>query len=94
MSDLIKSLLRAASHRSGKKKRAKRKTKRRAGKRKPKIVFRTRTRTIVKVRRVRVKGHTVRRKTSKKRRAKKSGKRKLQFGSPAWRKKYMKGKRR
>ena len=89
MSDLIKSLLRAASHRSGKKKKAKRKTKRRASKRKPKIVFRTRTRTIVKVRRVRV-GHTAKRKTSKKRRAKKSGKRKLKFGSPAWRKKYMK----
>jgi hypothetical protein len=30
-----------------------------------------------------------RRKVAKKRRAKKSGKRKLKFGSPAWRKKYM-----
>lgn len=86
--NLLASIDRALRSRSGKKKKAKRKTKRRASKRKPTIVFRTRTRTIVKVRRVHVKDHSAKRKTSKKPRHEAQSKPK--FGSPAWRKKYMK----
>ena len=92
--NLLASIERSLRSRSGgkKKRKAKRKTKRRASKRKAKIVFRTRTKTVVRHvhHRPKARHGAVRRMTSKKRRAKKSGKRKLKFGSPAWRKKYMK----
>ncbi|HEY2405318.1 MAG TPA: hypothetical protein VGI10_04920 [Polyangiaceae bacterium] len=97
MSDaLIKKIDKAVAKRPARPAKKKRSSsKPRSKPRKPRIVFRTRTKTVVKVRRVFVKGSSssTRRKTSKKRPAKKGG-RKPKFGSPAWRKKYMKrGKR-
>jgi hypothetical protein len=75
MSDLLKQIHNALKRKPGKKKaRRKASKKRRASKRKPKIVFRTRTRTVVKYRRVAAKRPHARRKTSKKRRTKKGGK--------------------
>jgi hypothetical protein len=91
MSDLLKQIHNALKRKPGKKKaRRKSSKKRRASKRKPKIVFRTRTRTVVKYRRVAAKRSPARRKTSKKGSKKRKTGRKLKFGSPAWRKKYMK----
>ncbi len=93
---------RSGSKKKRAKRKTKRKTKRRASKPKTKIVFRTRTivkRVRSKPRRSASHGGAVmsayalkrrRAKIAKNRRAKKSGKRKLKFGSPAWRKKYMK----
>lgn len=79
MINLLKQLESAVKrqHRGGKKKKAKRKAKRRATPRKPKIVFRTRVRTVHVHHRAKAakRSHSsVRRKSSKKRRAKKGGK--------------------
>ena len=84
MSDsLIKALEKATTtrRRGGKKKRKSAKKRRTRKARAPKVKIRFRTKTVVK--RVYV------RKAAKKRAApKRRGKRKLKFGSPAWRKKY------
>ncbi len=92
MSDSLIKALERSSRRGGKKRKASKKRRTKRSARKPTVKIRFRTKTVVKrvyVRKAAKKraAHK-RRKTSKKRRAK-SGKRKLKFGSPAWRKKYM-----